>query len=163
MQNFCTQHREEMMEDINRRSALALGLTAAAATPLLAFATPALAAGGGVPNYGPTDGKDIGNGRRLVEVGEVESQINAYKIVKIIDVVYQPGAGDPVPAPDDKGMDVDMVCHIMAGEFTIQKKGIPAYTVKEGFLYTCGKGKTDQATNISGVVGIHRIALLIPA
>lgn len=90
-------------------------------------------------------------------------KINAYKIVKIIDVVYQPGAGDPVPAPDDKGMDVDMVCHIMAGEFTIQKKGIPAYTVKEGFLYTCGKGKTDQATNISKVVGIHRIALLIPA
>jgi hypothetical protein len=51
----------------------------------------------------------------------------------------------------------------MAGEFTIQKKGIPAYTVKDGFLYTCGKGKTDQATNISKVVGIHRIALMIPA
>jgi hypothetical protein len=49
------------------------------------------------------------------------------------------------------------------GEFTIQKKGIPAYNVKEGFLYTCGKGKTDQATNISNVVGIHRIALMIPA
>jgi hypothetical protein len=60
-------------------------------------------------------------------------------------------------------MDVDMICHIMAGEFTIQKKGIPAYTVKEGSLYSCGKGKTDQATNTSGVVGIHRIALLIPA
>ena len=55
------------------------------------------------------------------------------------------------------------VCHIIAGEFTIQKKGIPAYTVKEGGVYTCGKGKTDQATNISSVVGIHRIALLIPA
>ena len=151
------------MENINRRSALTLGAAAAAATPLLAFVTPALAGGGGVPNYGPTDGKELGPGRRVVEVGEVESQIAAYKIVKIIDVVYQPGAGDPVPAADDKGMDVDMICHIMAGEFTIQKKGIPAYTVKEGFLYTCGKGKTDQATNISKVVGIHRIALLIPA
>src|SRR5947209_13639056 len=151
------------MEKISRRSALTFGAAAATAAPLLAFATPALAAGGGVPNYGPNDGKDIGNGRRLVEVGEVESQIDAYKTVKIIDVVYQPGAGDPVPAPDDKGMDVDMVCHIIAGEFTIQKKGIPAYTVKEGMLYTCGKGKTDQATNISKVVGIHRIALLIPA
>ena len=148
------------MEDVNRRSALTLGLTAAAATPLLAFATPA---GAAAPNYGPNDGKDIGHGRRLVEVGEVESQITAYKTVKIIDIVYQVGAGDPVPPPDDPGMDVDMVCHIMAGEFTIQKKGIPAYNVKEGFLYTCGKGKTDQATNISNVVGIHRIALLIPA
>lgn len=149
------------MEAINRRSALTLGLAAAAATPLLALATPVGAAA--VPNYGPNEGKDIGHGRRLVEVGEVESQITAYKTVKIIDVVYQVGAGDPVPPPDDPGMDVDMVCHIMAGEFTIQKKGIPAYTVKEGFLYTCGKGKTDQATNISKVVGIHRIALLIPA
>ena len=149
------------MNEINRRSALTLGAAAAAATPLLALvATPA---GAAVPNYGPNEGKDIGHGRRLVEVGEVESQITAYKTVKIIDIVYQVGAGDPVPPPDDPGMDVDMFCHIMAGEFTIQKKGIPAYTVKEGFLYTCGKGKTDQATNISNVVGIHRIALMIPA
>jgi hypothetical protein len=151
--------QEEMMSDISRRSALTFG-SAAVAAPLLAFPTPALAGGGGVPNYGPNDGKDIGSGRRLVEVGEVESQIDAYKIVKIIDVVYQPGASDPADQPV---MEVDMVCHIMAGEFTIQKKGIPAYTVKEGFLYTCGKGKTDRATNISKVVGIHRIALLIPA
>ena len=56
-----------------------------------------------------------------------------------------------------------MVCHVIAGEFTIQKKGIPAYTVKEGGIYTCGKGKSDMATNISKVIGIHRIALLIPA
>jgi hypothetical protein len=60
-------------------------------------------------------------------------------------------------------MDVDMMCHIIAGEFRIQKKGIPAYIVKEGGVYSCGKGKTDQATNLSGGVGIHRIALLIPA
>jgi hypothetical protein len=147
------------MEKVSRRSALTFGAAAAAATPLLAFATPALASGGGVPNYGPNDGKDIGNGRRLVEVGEVESQIDAYKMVKIIDVVYQPGAADPADQPV---MDMDMVCHIIASEFRIQKKGIPAYTVKEGFIYTCGKGKTDQATNIGGVVGIHRIALLMP-
>lgn len=150
------------MTDINRRSSLALAF-AAASTPFFAFATSAKAAGGGVPKYGPNEGKDIGFGRRLVEVGEVESQIDAYKTVKIIDVVYQPGAGDPVPPPDDKGMDVDMVCHIMAGEFKIQKKGLAPYVVKEGFLYTCGKGKTDQATNLSSEIGIHRIALLIPA
>ena len=148
------------MEKINRRSALKFGAAAAAATPLLAFATTAGAAGGGVPNYGPNDGKEIGPGQRMVEVGEVESQIDAYKIVKIIDIIYQPGAADPADSPV---MDTDMICHIMAGEFRIQKKGIPAYTVKEGMLYTCGKGKTDQATNISNVVGIHRIALLIPA
>ena len=145
------------MGDINRRSALTFGLAAAAATPLFTLATPA---GAAVPNYGPNDGKDIGSGRRLVEVGTQESQITAYKSIQIIDVVYQPGAADP---PDDPVMETDMVCHIIAGEFRIQKTGIPAYTVTDGGIYTCGKGKKDQATNISKVVGIHRIALLIPA
>ena len=37
------------------------------------------------------------------------------------------------------------------------------FTVKEGEMYTCTKGKTDGATNISNVVGIHRIGILIPA
>ena len=145
------------MEDINRRSALNLGLAAAAATPLFAFTTPAAA---GAPMYGPNDGVAIGPGQRMVEVGEMESQITAYKSVKIIDIIYQPGAAD---AADSPVMDMDMVCHVIAGEFTIQKKGIPAYTVKEGGIYTCGKGKSDMATNISKVIGIHRIALLIPA
>jgi hypothetical protein len=100
------QPEEQLMDDLNRRLALKFGLTAAAATPLFALATPVEAAA--VPNYGPTDGMDLGHGRRMVEV-------------------------------------------------------IPAYPVKEGGVYTCGKGKTDQATNTSNVVGIHRIALLIPA
>ncbi len=144
------------MEDINRRSTLSLGLLASAA-PLFAFTSPA---GAAVPAYGPNDGMDIKNGRRMVEVGVQESQIDAYKSIKIIDIIYQPGAADP---PDAPVMDMDMVCHILAGEFTIQKKGIPAYMVKEGDIYTCGKGKPDMATNTSSVVGIHRIALLIPA
>jgi hypothetical protein len=148
---------EEAMEDMRRRSVMALGLTAAAAMPLFALTTPALAA---APTYGPSDGMDIGYGRRMVEVGTRESQITAYKSIKIIDLVYQPGAGDP---PDNPVMKMDMVCFIIAGEFTIQKMGIPAYTVKEGDFYTCGIGKRDHATNISKVVGIHRIALLVPA
>src|SRR5258708_37992095 len=117
------------MEDKNRRSVMALGLTAAAATPLFAFTTPVLAA---APTYGPNDGQDIGHGRRMVEVGTRESQINAYKSIKIIDIVYQPGAADPA---DDPVMETDMVCHIIAGAFIIQKPGIPAYTVKYGDIY----------------------------
>jgi hypothetical protein len=143
------------MEDVNRRSAIALGLTAAAATPLFALTGPAL---GADLKYGPNDGQDIGAGRRLIEVGTVESQIDAYKTIKIIDVTYAPGASDP---DDDAPMDSDMVCHIMAGEFTIQKTGLDPYTVKDGMLYTCGKGKKDKATNLSNVMGIHRIALLL--
>ena len=146
------------MEEVSRRSALTLGVAAAAGTPLLAFATPAGAAA--APTYGPNDGTDIGAGRRMVDVGVQESQITAYKSVKIIDIVYPVGAADP---DDDPVMDMDMICHVIAGEFTIKKTGLDPYTVKDGEIYTCGIGKKDKATNISNVVGIHRIALLIPA
>jgi hypothetical protein len=148
---------EEAMEDINRRSAMALGLTAAAVTPLFAFTGPALAA---PPNYGPNDGQDIGHGLRMVEIGDVESQIDAYKSIKIVDIIYPVGAAD---GDDDPVMDMDMVCHIIAGEFKIEKPGLAPYVVKDGMLYTCGKGKKDKATNISNVQGIHRIAMLMPA
>ena len=42
------------MEKMDRRSTVALGLTAAAATPLLALATPAVAA-----MYGPDEGRNF--------------------------------------------------------------------------------------------------------
>ena len=148
------------MTDINRRSALSLsslGLAAAAAAPLLALATPVRAQ---VPEYGPNDGTELSPGVRWVDVGEVESQIDAYKSVKYGDAIYQPGAADPVDQPL---MDMDMFCYILRGEFKIQKAGIPAYVVKEGGAYTCGKGKSDQGTNISKVVGIMRVAMLVPA
>ena len=55
-----------------------------------------------------------------------------------------------------------MICHITAGEFTITK-GSDQFTVKEGDMYTCAKGKPDGAKNTSDVVGVHRVAVLIPA
>lgn len=59
-------------------------------------------------------------------------------------------------------MDNDMVCTIAAGEFTI-KKADKEFKLREGDMYTCAKGKTDGATNTSAAVGVHRIAILIPA
>ena len=146
------------MQDINRRSTLTLGLAAAAATPLLAFATPAWAEG--IPVYGPNDGKELSPGVRWVDLGEVESQIAAYKKVMFGDAIYQLGAADPVDQPL---MDTDMFCYILQSDFKIQKAGIPAYVVKQGQAYTCGKGKSDQGTNIGKVVGIMRVAMLVPA
>ena len=140
------------MDTVNRRSAMALGLTAAAATPLLALATSTRAKA-----YSPTDGKEIATGVRVVAIGEGNSDIPAYKSIKIIDIVFQPGAVFPA-AP----MDNDMVCTIAAGEFKI-KKADKEFTLKEVEMYTCSKGKTDQATNTSTVVGVHRVAILIPA
>ena len=140
------------MKNMNRRSAMAVGLTVAAATPLLALATPARA-----QEYGPNDGTEIAPGVRLVEVGTGNADIPAYKGVKIVDIVFQPGAVVPETMMED-----DMVCFITAGEFAI-KKADKEFTVKKGDVYTCAKGKTDMATNTSGEVGVHRIAILTPA
>lgn len=140
------------MKDMNRRSTLALGLAAAAATPLLTLARPAMA-----HKYGPNDGKLLYPGVRLVELGTFNSEIPAYKNIFMVDIVFQPGAVAP-----ESIMDKDMVCQITAGEFKI-KKADKEFTLKAGDMYTCAKGKTDMATNISKVVGIHRIGIMIPA
>jgi hypothetical protein len=140
------------MEEINRRSAMALGLATAAATPLFALATPAGAAEI-VPAYGPNDGKEIAPGVRLVEVGTWQSEMTGIKSVLVHDAVFQPGAAAKAV------MENDMICFITAGEFTI-KKADKEFNVKKGEYYTCGKGKTDHAANISKEVGIHRITIL---
>ncbi|MEP9389771.1 hypothetical protein [Mesorhizobium sp. KR9-304] len=140
------------MDSLNRRSAMALGLTAAA-VPFFAVATSARAA----KHYGPDEGKELAPGVRLVEVGAGNSDIPAYKSIQIVDVVFQPGAVAPATV-----MDNDMVCMITAGEFTI-KKVDKEFNLKEGDMYTCAKGTTDEAKNTSNVVGVHRIAVLVPA
>jgi quercetin dioxygenase-like cupin family protein len=136
------------MEEVNRRSAIALGMTGA----LCALTMPAVA-----QEYGPNDGKELSPGVRMVEIGTRDSDLPAYKSIQIVDVVWQPGAtssSDPMPH--------DMVCQIMAGEFKT-KKATKEYTLKKGDVYTCGKGTTDIATNTSKGVGVHRIAMLIAA
>jgi hypothetical protein len=72
-----------------------------------------------------------------------------------------PYADDPTvcAAPGDGD---DMVYQIMAGEFKT-KKATKEYMLKKGDIYTCRKGTTDIATNTSKGVGVHRIAMLIPA
>ena len=74
------------MEAVNRRSTLALGLTLAT-TPLITWATPAAA-----QTYGPDEGKELAPGVRQVDLSERESVIPAYKMVKMRDIVIQPGS-----------------------------------------------------------------------
>ena len=140
------------MKTINRRSAIALGVTAATVAPLFATATFAK-----TKKYGANEGKEIAPGVRVVEVGTGNSDIPAYKSISIVDVVFQPGAHAPQTV-----MDNDMVCTITSGAFTI-KKADKEFKLKVGDMYTCSKGKTDEATNTSKEVGVHRIAVLVPA
>ena len=135
---------------MDRRSALALGLTTAA-IPLFALATPAAA-----KTYGPNDGKELFKGVRVVELGKRDSEIRAYKTVEMIDVVFQPGAIFPLGQP----MDHDMVCQVTEGELQV-KHGSKEFAVKEGGVWSCSKGSTTEgATNSGSVVAVMRTIYL---
>lgn len=145
---------------VNRRSTLSLGsvgLVASATIPFLGLSMPARAE---IPAYGPNDGAEMSPGVRWVDIGEVESQIAAYKMIKYGDAIYQPDAIDPADQPL---MDMDMFCYILQSDFEIHKAGIPAYSVMAGGCYTCGIGKSDQARNIGSGLGIMRVAMFVPA
>ena len=116
------------MEDMNRRSAIALGLTAAT-LPILGLPTPAAAAA-----YGPDEGQEVHPGIRVIELGKRESMIAAYKEIALIDLVFQPAAVYP-----DEAMMHDMVCQVTDGELQI-KQGSMEFAVKPGDIYSCGKG-----------------------
>ena len=140
------------METVNRRSTLALGITVAA-TPLISWVTPASA-----QTYGPTEGKEVAPGVRVVALGERASGIPAYATVKLRDVVIQPGAKTP-----DNMMKNDMLCHMTEGELSVvqnEKK----FTVKKGDVWTCAKADTTEGTqNTSNSVAIMRVIDLMTA
>jgi quercetin dioxygenase-like cupin family protein len=135
-----------MMEDMNRRSALALGVSLGA-VPILALATPAAAA-----TYGPDEGKEVAPGVRIVALSERKSIIPAYTMVNLRDVVIQPGAKTP-----DNLMKNDMLCHMTEGELSVVQNE-NKFTVKKGDVWTCAKGITTEGTqNTSNAVAIMRV------
>ena len=140
------------MEDMNRRSAMAFGLTMVAATPLVGLATPAAAA-----MYGPNEGKEYHPGVRVVMLGKRDSMIPAYKEVQLSDTVFQPGSTWP-----DEAMPNDMVCTVIEGELEITQ-GDKKFTCKHGDVYSCGKGTHEAATNKGSVAAIMRVIDLLPA
>ena len=131
------------MENMDRRLVLGLGLAAST----LAMPTAAAA-----QTYGPDEGKEIALGVRVVALGERDSVIPAYKMLKLRDVVVQPGAKTP-----DNMMKNDMVCHMTEGELAVVQNG-KNFTVKKGDVWSCAKGNTTEGTQNKGsVVAIMRI------
>ena len=131
------------MEHMDRRLVLGLGLAAST----LVMPTAAAA-----QTYGPTEGKEVGPGVRVVALGERDSVIAAYKMIKLRDVVIQPGAKTP-----DNVMMNDMVCHMTEGELSVvQNKN--TFTVKKGDVWTCAKTDTTEGTqNLGNAVAIMRV------
>lgn len=135
------------MNELSRRSALALGATVVA-TPMIAWATPAVA-----QKYSPADGTEIFPGVRLLTLGTRESMIPGYATVFMEDVVFQPKATIPL---GDVMLD-DMVCTVTEGELQITA-GEMDFTAKDGDVWSCAKGSTrESATNNGSVPAIMRV------
>ena len=142
------------MEDIDRRSTLALGLATAAALPALLTPTPAYA-----QRYRPDEGKEIAPGVRRVDLTKRASEIPAYATVSMRDIVYQPGSKS-----DNPTMLNDMVCHCLEGELAVDQGTGKEFLVKAGDVWSCKKGMPETTDNRGTTVAIMRvIPLLAPA
>jgi quercetin dioxygenase-like cupin family protein len=140
-----------LMPHIDRRSALALGLGAAAATPI--FAPTSASA----QTYGPTEGKEIAPGVRRIDLSKRDSMVPAYKTVSMRDMVYQPGASSNNPS-----MASDMVCHCLEGELHVSQGPGKEFIAKKGTVWSCMKGQPEGNKNTGNVVAIMRVIDLIP-
>ena len=130
------------MTQVDRRSALAIGLAAASA----AMVKPAAAQ--------TTDYKDTTVAPGVVNrvYGEGPSIIPGFKTVSLRDIIIQPGS----KTPENQVMMNAMICHITEGELRVVQDG-KTFTAKKNFVWTCNKGTKEQVFNDGSVVAIMRI------
>ena len=130
------------MTQVDRRSALAIGLAAASA----AMVKPAAAQ--------TTDYKDTTVAPGVVNrvYGEGPSIIPGFKTVSLRDIIIQPGS----KTPENQVMMNAMVCHITEGELRVVQDG-KTFTAKKNFVWTCNKDTIEHSANDGRVVAIMRI------
>ena len=129
------------MEDINRRTALLLGVTATAVLTTSTDASAQLPAGVTAAPWGKRD-----------------SMISGFKTVSMRDTIYQPGAKTTNPS-----MPNAMICHVPEGILRVkQNTGMAEFVAKKGDIWTCAKGIGEDLENIGTTVAIMRIIDLIP-
>ena len=148
------------MQHLDRRSALALGVTAASTLVMMPHAAEAGMAsmsGSSAPS-GAAEGKEVDPGVRHIDYGKRESMIPAYKTTALRDMVYQPGASSQAPS-----MPNDMVCHMLEGELTVNLGDGMEFVARKGDVWSCKKGMPESGRNTAtgGAVAIMRVIDLI--
>ena len=130
------------MTQVDRRSALAIGLAAASA----AMVKPAAAQ--------TTDYKDTTVAPGVVNrvYTEGPSIISGFKTVSLRDIIIQPGS----KTPENQVMMNAMVCQVTEGELRVVQDG-KTFTAKKNFVWTCNKGTIEHSTNAGRVVAIMRV------
>lgn len=135
------------MDKLNRRSALAFGLVAAAAAVVKPVAAQTM----------DMTVKDTTLAPGVVQraYGESAAIIPGFKSVSLRDIIIQPGS-----KTGENPMKHAMVCHITEGELRIVQEG-KTITAKKNHVWTCDKNTKEQAFNDGKVVGIMRITDLM--
>ena len=130
------------MTQVDRRSALGIGLAAASA----AMVKPAAAQ--------TMDYKDTTVAPGVVNrvYGEGSSIIPGFKTVSLREIIIQPGS----KTPENQVMMSAMVCHITEGELRVVQDG-KTFTAKKNFVWTCNKDTIEHSANDGRVVAIMRI------
>jgi quercetin dioxygenase-like cupin family protein len=136
------------MNNMNRRSALALSLAATSAVVVTRSVT--------AQPYTPTQGTEIAPGVRRVDLTKRESMIPNYKTVSMRDVVYQPNAKSSNPA-----MANDMVCHCLEGELKVNQGPGKDFVAKKGDVWSCNKGLPENNENTGSGIAIMRVIDLV--
>jgi hypothetical protein len=140
------------MDDMDCRSALALGFATAAALPAVFTPAPAFS-----QCYRLDEGQEITPGVRRIDLTKRASEIPAYATVSMRDVVYQPGAKSENPA-----MANDMVCHCLEGELQVSQGPDTQFVAKTGDVWSCMKGMPETNVNHGSTIAIMRVIDLIP-
>ncbi len=130
------------MTQVDRRSALAIGLAAASA----AMVKPAAAQ---TTNYKDTT---VAPGVVNRVYGEGPSIIPGFKTISLRDIIIQPGS----KTPENQVMMNAMVCHVTEGELRVVQDG-KTFTAKKDFVWTCNKDTKEHSANDGRVVAIMRI------
>jgi hypothetical protein len=140
------------MENIDRRSVLALGFATAVTVPVWFAPAPAFA-----QRYRPDEGREIAPGVRRIDLTKRASEIPAYATVSMRDTVYQPGAKSENPA-----MPNDMVCHCLEGELQVSQGPDKQFVAKTGDVWSCMKGMPETNVNTGSTIAIMRVIDLLP-
>jgi hypothetical protein len=145
------------MQDLDRRSALVFGITAAS-TLVLPHAVEAGMSGmsGSSATSEATEGTEVYPGVRRIEYGSRASMIPAYKAVSMRDMVYQPGASSTDPSIPN-----DMISHMLEGELAVNQGPGMDFVFKKGNVWVSRKGMPESHRNTGSYVAIMRITDLL--
>jgi len=138
------------MDDVNRRSALALGIGAGSAVVITGHAA-------AQPFWPPIQGREIAPGVRVVQHGKGDSMIPGYKSISMQDLLYKPKASSSIIQPNDR------ICHCPDGQLRVKQSNGHQFTAKAGDVWSCNKGLGEIVENIGGGVAILRVIDLWPA